>query len=193
MEIRVIPISSIQRAVYNPRKTLTPSDPSYQKMKKSIQAFGLVEPLVWNEFNSVLVGGHQRLTILENESHATEVEVSVVHIEDIRQEKALNLALNRQGGEWDEPALTAMLKELKEASFDLDLTGFEEAEFKKMIKAATSADLSDTAIPEKFIVLIECSGELHQAQILERLLAEGLTCRRADDAAFRGGLGRQAH
>lgn len=177
MEIRLIPISSIQRAVYNPRKTLTPSDPSYQKMKKSIQTFGLVEPLVWNEFNSVLVGGHQRLTILENESHATEVEVSVVHIEDIRQEKALNLALNRQGGEWDEPALTAMLKELKEASFDLDLTGFEEAEFKKMMKIAASTDVDESKTQKKFEVLVECSGESHRAQVLERLLSEGLKCR----------------
>lgn len=37
MEIRVVEISQLKRAEYNPRKELTPADPEYQQLKKSIK------------------------------------------------------------------------------------------------------------------------------------------------------------
>jgi hypothetical protein len=36
-------------AEYNPRKALKAGDPEYEKLKRSIIEFGLVEPLIWNE------------------------------------------------------------------------------------------------------------------------------------------------
>src|SRR6476619_5049927 len=99
MNIQVIPIANIQRAKYNPRRVLKPGDPAYDKLKKAVATFGLVEPLVWNQRTGNLVGGHQRLSILE-ERGDSQVEVSVVDLEE-REEKALNLALNKHTGEWD--------------------------------------------------------------------------------------------
>src|SRR4029079_17236441 len=99
MNIQTIPLSQIQRAKYNPRKTLKPGDPQYDKLKKAVSTFGLVEPLVWNSRTGNLVGGHQRLSILE-ERGDTHVEVSVLDLDE-REEKALNLALNKHTGEWD--------------------------------------------------------------------------------------------
>jgi len=46
MEIRKIPISQINPAPYNPRVDLKPGDPDYEKLKTSIEIFGLVEPLI---------------------------------------------------------------------------------------------------------------------------------------------------
>lgn len=48
MEIRVVEISQLKRAEYNPRKELTPADPEYQQLKKSIVEFGYVVPVVIN-------------------------------------------------------------------------------------------------------------------------------------------------
>ncbi|MCX5668915.1 MAG: DNA modification methylase [Candidatus Omnitrophica bacterium] len=124
MNIQKIHINQINPAAYNPRIDLKPGDPDYEKLKKSIDTFGYVEPLVWNSRTGNLVGGHQRLKILL-EQGVKEVEVSVVDL-DSEKEKALNLALNRIRGDWDKEKLGALLDELsKSPDFDVILTGFD--------------------------------------------------------------------
>ena len=54
---RLVPVDSINPAPYNPRRQLRPGDVEYEKLKKSIEEFGLVEDLVWNERTGTLVGG----------------------------------------------------------------------------------------------------------------------------------------
>lgn len=49
MDIRKIPVEQIIPADYNPRKDLKPGDPEYDKLKRSIEQFGYVEPLIWNK------------------------------------------------------------------------------------------------------------------------------------------------
>jgi ParB-like chromosome segregation protein Spo0J len=122
MNIERIPIATIKRAKYNPRVLLKPADPEYKRLKKAIDTFGMVEPIIWNKRSGNLVGGHQRLSILEARGD-TDVEVSTVDLSD-REEKALNIALNKQGGTWDREQLGQLLKELNVDAFDMDLTGF---------------------------------------------------------------------
>jgi len=122
MEIKTLPINQIRRAKYNPRKALKPGDPAYDKLKKAVETFGLVEPLVWNKRSGNLVGGHQRLSVIEA-GGAREVEVSVVDLDD-RDEKALNLALNKHGGEWDFATLADLVQELDAGDFDMEVAGF---------------------------------------------------------------------
>lgn len=93
MRIQKIPIKKINPAPYNPRKNLKPDDAEYQKLKRSFDEFGYVDPLIWNKCTGNLVGGHQRLLILQAKG-ATEIEVSVVDL-PIEKEKLLNIALNR--------------------------------------------------------------------------------------------------
>ncbi|WP_375140430.1 ParB N-terminal domain-containing protein [Brevibacillus sp. HB2.2] len=124
MDIRKIPLSKINPAPYNPRIDLQPGDIEYEKLKRSIEEFGCVETLVWNERTGNLVGGHQRFKILVNELGSTEVNVSVVDLDDIR-EKALNIALNKISVAWDEEMLAQVLAELQESDLDVELTGFD--------------------------------------------------------------------
>ena len=124
MKIQKVKIDQINPAAYNPRIDLRPGDPDYEKLKKSIETFGYVEPLVWNSRTGNLVGGHQRLKILM-EKGAKEVDVSVVDL-DSEKEKALNLALNKISGDWDIEKLGELLDELnKSPDFDVTLTGFD--------------------------------------------------------------------
>ncbi|MFY9379208.1 MAG: ParB N-terminal domain-containing protein, partial [Acutalibacteraceae bacterium] len=60
MQVNKIPISQLNPAKYNPRKDLQPGDPEYEKLKRSMQEFGYVEPIVWNKRTGNIVGGHQR-------------------------------------------------------------------------------------------------------------------------------------
>lgn len=126
LEVRTLPLSAVTPAGYNPRKRLKPADPAYKKLKASIQAFGLVEPLVWNARSGRLVGGHARLSILRELGHET-VPVAVVDLDDDR-EKALNVILNNPAaqGRYDSRKLAALLGELEGLPAFAD-TGFDLA------------------------------------------------------------------
>lgn len=132
MNIEKVSITKINPSAYNPRLDLQPGDKEYKKLKQSINTFGYVEPLVWNSRTGNLVGGHQRLKILL-EQGAQEVEVSVVDL-DPEKEKALNLALNKIQGDWDQDKLGVLLQELtKIPDFDIGLTGFDLPEINKIL------------------------------------------------------------
>lgn len=131
MEIETLAVNKINPAIYNPRKDLKPGDPEYDKLKKSILEFDMVEPLVWNKRTGNLVGGHQRLKILK-ELGIRKVDVSVVDLSEVK-EKALNLALNKIQGEWDFPALKDLLEELDTGEFDIEITGFDIKEIEDLM------------------------------------------------------------
>ncbi|PAF18596.1 ParB N-terminal domain-containing protein [Terribacillus saccharophilus] len=126
MEIKQIETSRINPAAYNPRIELQPGDPEYEALKKSIKEFGYIEPLVWNEATGNLVGGHQRFKVIMEEQRSS-VQVSVVNLSP-EKEKALNLALNKISGDWDDYKLEQLLQDLSETDIDLALTGFSESE-----------------------------------------------------------------
>ena len=100
-------------ADYNPRKDLKPGDAEYEKLKRSIEQFGYVEPVIWNKTTSFVVGGHQRLKVLLDMG-ITEVECVVVEM-DAEKEKALNIALNKISGEWDKDKLALLISDLQGA------------------------------------------------------------------------------
>lgn len=131
MQIERMPVDQIRASAYNPRKDLKPGDPEYEKLKKSIIEFDMVEPLVWNKKTGNLVGGHQRLKILK-ELGVEGVEVSVVDLSEVK-EKALNLALNKISGEWDMPRLKDLLEELDTGEFDIEITGFDFKEVESLM------------------------------------------------------------
>ncbi|QDX92053.1 chromosome partitioning protein ParB [Brevibacillus laterosporus] len=133
MDIRLLPIDKINPAPYNPRVDLQPGDAEYEKLKRSIEDFGYVEPLVWNQRTGNLVGGHQRYKILVNEQGRREVEVSVVDLDE-QKEKALNIAMNKISGDWDEEKLSLLIEELAASDFNMELTGFDSEEIDELLK-----------------------------------------------------------
>ena len=126
MQIEKIAIDKLKAAEYNPRKDLKPGDAEFEKLRRSIEQFGYVEPAIWNKRTGNIVGGHQRIKILKYLGHA-EADCVVVDLDEA-QEKALNIALNKISGEWDTGLLTSLLKDLEHSGFDLSLTGFDVAE-----------------------------------------------------------------
>ena len=124
-------IDDLLPAVYNPRKDLTPEDKEYQKIKRSIEEFGYVEPIIYNVTTGTIVGGHQRLKVLKELGYT---EIDVVEIEETpEREKALNIALNKIEGEWDKDTLKDLLQELDTGEIDMDITGFDELELERLM------------------------------------------------------------
>lgn len=141
MDIRKIPVEKINPAPYNPRIDLQPGDPEYEKLKRSIEEFGYVDPIIWNERTGHLVGGHQRYKILMEEQ-PTELTVSVVNLNDA-QEMALNVALNKISGEFDLPALQELLVELDASGYDVTLTGFDGEELDEVLASLPTLDSNE--------------------------------------------------
>lgn len=141
MEWRTIPIGDLRPAAYNPRKKLKAGDKEYEKIKNSIQEFGYVEPIIVN-YDMTVIGGHQRLTVLKDLGY-TEVECVVLHIEDEHKVKALNIALNKITGAWNEQLLADLLVDLQSADFNSDLTGFEPAEIDQLFSKVHNKKITE--------------------------------------------------
>lgn len=124
-ELRIIPISELKAAAYNPRKKLKSGDKEYEKIKNSIMEFGFADPLVVNS-DMTIIGGHQRKSVAEDLGY-TELPCAVVDLDKTR-EKALNIALNKITGAWDDSLLADLLVDLQSADFNTDFTGFEAPE-----------------------------------------------------------------
>ena len=152
MQIERVRVEKLKPADYNPRKKLNPKDKEYQEIKRSIEEFGYVQPLIVNR-DYTIIGGHQRLTVLRDLGF-TEIDVIVVDV-DKTQEKALNIALNKITGRWDSKLLSGLLNDLNANRFDLTLTGFEP----KVLDLGISGDARNTQ--EK---LVEGILNLNKAQ-----------------------------
>ena len=141
MLIEKMKTENLLPADYNPRKDLKPGDEEYEKLKRSIEQFGYVEPVIWNKTTGRVVGGHQRLKVLIDMG-IDEVDCVVVEMDE-NKEKALNVALNKISGEWDKDKLTLLISDLQAEDFDVSLTGFDAAEIDDLFKDTIQDKIKD--------------------------------------------------
>lgn len=204
MEMETIKITDLKPAEYNPRRI---SDEDYQKLKNSISTFGLVDPIIVNLKNMHIVGGHQRYDVLLEEHMLDNdflAELPMIRLGDVGfvftdtnlsiadddHEKALNLALNKISGEWDEQKLQPLLEELELSPIDIQLTGFSEPELEELNidnteETGEGVVEDDYVEPEELETDIEhgdlfrlgnhylCCGDATIEEDVERLLAAG--------------------
>ena len=134
-----VPISNLWFAKHNPKKI---SDREMESLKRSIQRFGFVDPVVanrrqgngWPERARVIVGGHQSVRAARDLGHEV---VPVVYVDlPLDDEKLLNLALNKIAGEFDLQKLAEMLRGLRTAGADLEASGFSQRDITRQITEA---------------------------------------------------------
>jgi len=125
LKIRLVPISELKPALYNPRKW---SKEATSDLKESIQIYGLVDPILVNGSDArknIVIGGHFRLKIAKDLGYK-EVPVVYLDIPEIEKEKELNLRLNKNQGDWD-------FELLRELDVDLlKIVGFQEDELEEI-------------------------------------------------------------
>lgn len=137
-------IADLHPAEYNPRKHLRPGDEEYERLKRSIETFGYVDPIIVNSDGTV-IGGHQRLFVLQDLGYS-EADVAVVDLNK-QDEKALNIALNKISGEWDQEKLANIFAELGAEGYDLEVTGFDKDEQSDVLDAVKA--LNDSIEDER--------------------------------------------
>lgn len=115
VRIETMPLRDLMAAPYNPRSI---SAEALAGLRASVERFGLVQPIVWNERTRRVVGGHQRLKVLQDAGEVA-ARVCVVDLPE-SEEKALNVALNNPhiAGEFTED-LDGLLAEIAADEADL--------------------------------------------------------------------------
>jgi ParB-like chromosome segregation protein Spo0J len=142
------------------RVELMPGDDEYEKLKRNIDRFGVVVPVIWNKRTNRVVSGHQRLTVLMNEG-VTETDVSVVDLDETA-EKQLNIAMNKVTGEWDEVKLKELLDGLGDAAPETGFDLYEIEALENNVDALVDGDFLDSelkSIEETFNISLKFSAE----------------------------------
>lgn len=132
--------SELKKCPYNPRKITAEAK---RRLKAGLEKHGLVQPLIFNKRTGYLVGGHQRLSCLDDihESKDYTLNISVVDMDEA-QEKELVVFLNNTSsqGFWDE---TAILDIMNDESIDKNMLGFSASEnsyFEKLMNEAAETE-----------------------------------------------------
>jgi len=129
MKVEKVNINDLIFPEYNPRRELKPGNEEYKNIKNSIEKFGYIDPIIINKDNTI-IGGNQRGNVLKDLGY-NDIDVIRLSLNKI-DEKALNIALNKISGEWNNQKLYELLKDFEEDNFLV--TGFDNEEFKELEK-----------------------------------------------------------
>ena len=155
--IETIPLYKLHPAAWNPRQI---SDKEKVALKRSLDTFGCVEPIVIRESDMTIVGGHQRYWAALDLGW-TEIACVKVELTDT-EAKLLNVALNKIHGEWEMVNLTKLINELRLEDADISLTGFDDISLAKLgiVESGTEGLTDPDAVPEPPKEAITQTGDL---------------------------------
>jgi hypothetical protein len=132
--MKTIRRSQITNAPWNPRVI---SDSNRSRLKKGIKKKGLLGPIEWNERSGNVLGGHQRLSIMDQLVTAADIiegsdgkdywiRVAASDMNDIEEVEA-NLLLNnpKAQGEFTLDGLSPLMQTV---GLDLEASGFDPAD-----------------------------------------------------------------
>lgn len=124
-EMNLVDIDKLIPYVNNAR---THSKEQINKLRASIREFGFINPVIIDRDYNV-IAGHGRIMASKEEGIDKVPCVFVDYLTDA-QKKAYILADNRMAldADWDEELLKVEIESLQGTDFDLNLTGFDEAE-----------------------------------------------------------------
>ena len=164
----------------NPRKDLKKGDPEFEKIQNSIGKFGQLDPIIYNTRTRKVIGGHQRLKVLDAKGYTELYTVTLgaytwafaeADLKELseKEENAANIALNKASGDWDMNQLVLNLQELKAEGMDISITGFDDAEFKGLLQELNPqfSPIPESEVPRlderKKVICPECGNEFSPA------------------------------
>ena len=110
-------LADLKPAEYNPRQA---GEKEYKDLETSLHKFNLADPIIINT-NNQIIGGHFRIRVLQDKG-IKEVDVRVPSRElTEKEERELNLRLNKNVGNWDVNLLANFDDDLlKDVGFDIE-------------------------------------------------------------------------
>lgn len=171
-----------------PRRARRHSLKKLKKMVKSIQAMGLIVPVIADE-NFVILSGHLRVEAFE---YLGFEEISCIQVCGLTEEQksAFVIASNKMAeeGTWDEDVLRQEFEILSSMNcdFDLDITGFELPEIDLILQTDDFTSQEEPEVPAPPDVANTRKGDL--IRLGDHLLYCGDSL---DDASWRALLGSE--
>ena len=156
MDVETVNIDELISPDYNPRH-ITPE--ALESLKRSLDEFGYVAPIIVNKHNNHILAGNQRILALKELGY-TEVEVIYTNITDLNREKALNIRLNNLSGDWDIGKLDTIFQDLELDGFDLTLTGFATENLQPF-----ETETVDTEIPVSETITSDLNTDLKEEKV----------------------------
>jgi ParB-like chromosome segregation protein Spo0J len=160
------------------RNARTHSDAQVAQVAALIREFGWTSPVLIDE-QSGIIAGHARVLAARKLGLAFVPSIVLNGLSDA-QRRAYIIADNKVplNADWDYALLTPELQELaSEGEIDLTLTGFTKQELEKIAAWDPDAEPPQTGTTAHYQILIECDSESAQAQMLQRLMDQGIECR----------------
>lgn len=153
MQVEQIPIHNLKPAPYNPRSL---SAHAFENLQRSLDSYGMPQPIVVNRRSGFIVGGHQRWQAAQALGWET-VPVIYVDLDDAAERK-LNVMFNdaKFQGEFDNDQLTELLHSLEPA--DLAELDYSDEDIAKLQDGWAGEDKDKSEQPESFTI----------AQLLDR-------------------------
>jgi DNA modification methylase len=147
------------------RNARTHSDEQVAQIAASIREFGFNNPILVDGHKGV-IAGHGRILAARKLNLSSVPVIELSHLSEI-QKRAFILTENKltERGGWDSDLLSVELADLQEAGFDLELTGFDDADLQSYLDPdakETSEDPDESSVDE------EISTEL-PAKVISRL------------------------
>lgn len=124
----------------NPRKHPEPGSKQWEILKRSMERSYFM-PLVWNRRNNLLVSGHLRLKIFE-EQQKEWVDVLVVDLSEA-EHLAMMIAANRTIGDWETSVLASIAADIDEAGLDAALALFDHKALLALVDCPVTGDDTD--------------------------------------------------
>ena len=139
---------SVEGLTANPHNSRKHPPAQIKQIRASMREFGFTIPLLVDEAD-ILIAGHGRLEAAKAEGMGA-VPVLVARGWSDAQKRAYIIADNKLtlNGSWDDEKLTAELAALNEADFNLELTGFDDAELAKLLHVDADGLADGDHVPE---------------------------------------------
>lgn len=186
LSIVYVPLAEIMRWPANPKNH------DLGAIAASIEAFGFRDPVGVNQRTHEIEEGHGRIDTLRAfqaqgrrapefilvDDRGRDWLVPVLFFDDdARTQHAYGLAHNRTqelGGGYDDGKLLAALQEQADGPL-LDAAGFDVDDLDAL--RAKLDDPDPRAHPDSLNILVTCQSQDQRSDLMERLAAEGFTCR----------------
>jgi DNA modification methylase len=157
-----VEIWPIERLTANPRNARIHGPEQIEQIRASLREFGWTMPVLVRE-NGMLIAGHGRLEAAKLEG-ITEVPTIVARGWTEAQCQAYAICDNKltEAGEWSEELLRLELGDLREAGFDLALTGIDQDELDSLLDGldAGRAFEDEDDVPELPVETVTRPGDL---------------------------------
>jgi hypothetical protein len=150
--------------VVHPKNAKKHPDAHVAKLAKSIQKFGVANPLNIRPDGTIITGHGRRLAALS----LGWTQIPVVVRDDLTEAEAdaLRLSDNQVAStEYDTELLQQALTELAEDGFDMDTIGFDESEITRM--TSDFADIDDGMFVDNITTAVEKQKEENSAKEAE--------------------------